>query len=179
MIIALSGTPGVGKTSVSALLEKHGYIVVRLNEIALEHKFIKGFDKKRNSKVLDLEKINEFIEKTYTKENLIFVEGHAAHLLTIVDKVIILRCHPHILQKRLEQKGWKKEKIRENVEAESIDVILCEAVEFFNKEDIFEIDTTKKTIDTVESSIVEIITGNFTSLKKYNIGKIDWSEEIL
>ena len=50
-----------------------------------------------------------------------------------------------LLQKRLEQKGWKKEKIRENVDAESIDVILCEAVEFFNKEDIFEINTTKKT----------------------------------
>ena len=67
----------------------------------------------------------------------------------------------------------------ENIEAETIDVILCETVELHPEENIFEIDTTNKNIKSVLSSIVEIVKSNFEPTKKYKIGKIDWSEEIL
>jgi len=179
MIVALSGTPGVGKTSVSALLKNHGYTILSLNEIALDNKFIKGVDKERNSTILDIDRINEYISKAYDTEKLVFIEGHASHLLKIIDKVILLRCHPTLLHKRLEEKGWKKEKIKENVEAEILDIILCEAVEFFSEQDIYEIDTTKKTVEAVSSSIIKIIQSDFKPLKNYTLGKIDWSEEIL
>jgi broad-specificity NMP kinase len=58
-------------------------------------------------------------------------------------------------------------------------VILCESVEIHNEENIFEIDTTEESIEFVASSIIEIIKNKFQPMKKYNIGKIDWSEEIL
>jgi len=179
MIVALSGTPGTGKTYVSALLQKEGYEVVSLNEIAIKKGFIEGIDKKRNSKILDIYRLNEYIRKKYAKEDPVFIEGHAAHFLNSAEKVIILRCHPKKLKKRLEKKGWRKEKIKENVEAETLDVILCETAEHYPEKSIFEIDTSNKTIESVAESIIEIIKSNFEPTKKYNIGKIDWSEEIL
>jgi hypothetical protein len=74
---------------------------------------------------------------------------------------------------------WKTEKINENLEAEILDVILCESVNIHPKKNIFEINTTDKSIDDVASSIMEIIRNKFKPMKKYNIGYIDWSEEVL
>ncbi len=121
----------------------------------------------------------EYIRKNYAAEDLAFIEGHAAHFLSIAEKVILLRCHPKKLKKRLEKKGWNKEKIKENIEAEALDVILCETVEYYPENSIFEIDTSNMTIGSVAESIVEIVKNDFEPTKKYNIGKIDWSEEIL
>jgi len=47
MIIALSGPPGTGKSSISAFLQNKEYETVSLNEIALENNFILGIDKER------------------------------------------------------------------------------------------------------------------------------------
>ena len=179
MIVALSGTPGTGKTSVSNLLHKEGYEIVSLNEIAIKKGFIERIDKKRNSKILDIERLNEYISNKYATEDLVFIEGHATHFLDSAEKVILLRCHPKKLKKRLEKKGWSPKKVKENIEAEALDVILCEAVGYFSETSIFEIDTSNKTIESVGESIVEIIKSSFKPIKKYNIGKIDWSEEIL
>lgn len=178
MLVALSGTPGTGKTAVSDLLQKKGYLVISLNEIAIKNGFISGIDKKRNSKILDIKRLNEYVYKNYASGDLFFIEGHAAHFLNSAEKVILLRCRPKKLKKRLEKKGWNEEKVKENVEAEALDVILCETVEYFPEDSIFEIDTSNKTIESISESIVEIIKSNFKPIKKYNIGKIDWSEEI-
>ena len=96
-----------------------------------------------------------------------------------MEKVIILRCHPKELKKRLMKKKWNTKKIKENVDAEIIDVILCEAVELHLQKNIFEIDTTKKTIEEVATVIMRIVKKNFQPTKTYSIGQIDWSEEIL
>jgi adenylate kinase len=145
MLVALSGTPGTGKTSVSNLLKKK-YPVFHTSEY-----------------------------KNYSN-GLIFIEGHSSHLLK-VDKVIILRCHPKYLKRRLESKGWSTKKIKENVEAEALDIILCEAAELYPEDSIFEIDTTHRKVEETLSCILEIVESNFKS-KKYSIGKIDWLEEI-
>jgi len=179
MIVALSGTPGTGKTSVAKILQEEKYEVISVNDIAFKHDFLQGIDKKRNSNILDIERINEFICKNYAKKNLVFIDGHAAHFLQAIERVVILRCHPKELKIRLEKRGWNKEKIRENVEAEILDVILCDTVENFKDNYIFEIDTTHKKIQDTVNSIIDIIQNDFKPITKYNIGKIDWSEEIL
>ncbi len=179
MLIALSGTPGTGKSSVSALLQKEGYNIINLNELAINQGFINITENKNKSKLIDINKLNKYIDKIYKNDDLFLIEGHASHLLKVVDKVILLRCHPKKLKIRLEKKGWNKVKINENIEAEIIDVILCEAVDLHHENNIFEIDTTDKNIRTVLLSIIEIIKSNFIPTKKYKIGKIDWSKEIL
>ena len=178
MIIALTGTPGTGKTSISKVLEKKGFEILNLNQIACEKDFLIGNDIERDSKIVDVEKFDDYIKNNYSRRDII-IEGHLSHLLKNIDKIIVLRCHPDKLSENLTKKGWTKEKIKENLEAEIIDIILCEAAELHPKEQIFEINTTGKSIDFIATSIFELINTKFKNMKKYKIGKIDWSEEIL
>jgi adenylate kinase len=179
MRVALSGTPGTGKTSVATMLKKQGYSIVHLHTLAKEKHCIAGSDKKRHSQLIDIGKLNAVIKKNYRTDSLVFFEGHISHLLKAMDKVIILRCHPKQLQKRLMKKKWSKRKIKENVDAETLDVILCETVELHPARNIFEIDTTGKTIEEVTEVIKNIIENNFQPATPYTLGQIDWSEEIL
>lgn len=179
MLIALTGTPGTGKTSVSNVLRQNGFEVVDLNKIAIEKDFLIGTDEKRNSRIIDVDRLSSYVKKGYEGKDFVFIDGHVSHLLKSVDRVIILRCHPDVLKKRLIRKRWKKEKIKENVEAEMLDIILCEAIDIHAEKKVFEIDTTGESVDSVASSIKEIIRNKFKHMKKYNIGNVDWSEEIL
>ena len=169
MKIALTGTPGVGKSSIADILEKKGYRVLRIKDIA--DKFVIGYDEERQSKIVDEEKMDEYIRKIKEKDVLI-IEGHLSHLLS-VDGVILLRCHPEELKKRLEMKGWNEKKIRENLEAEALDIILQRALEKHKK--IWEIDTTGRRVEEIVKEIEEII-------KKQpppNYGKIDYSNWLM
>ncbi|MCX6665886.1 MAG: adenylate kinase family protein [Euryarchaeota archaeon] len=177
MLVALTGTPGTGKTSTADLLEQKGYHVIRLNILAQEQGFLDGFDKKRKTKLMDMTAMNNYVKKTYKTRDLVFFEGHAAHLLS-VDYVILLRCHPDELKNRLQTKKWNSKKILENIEAEALDVILCEAVDNHPEKNIFEIDTTQHPVDSIVFAIEEIIQNNFQPIKKYTIGTIDWSEDL-
>ena len=80
------------------------------------------------------------------------------------------------LKKRLEKRGWSEEKIKENVEAEALDVILCETVDIHSEKNVFEIDTTDRQPQEVGRDVKYIMGGK---VKNYKIGKIDWSEEVL
>ncbi len=180
MFIALTGTPGTGKTSVTQELETQGIPIISLNDLAVSHNFIDGTDNKRGSLILDLDKINSYLKQnssTQTKPTII--EGHATHWLTEPEWIIILRCHPTELRKRLNAKQWNTNKIFENVEAEILDIILCEATEIHPSHKLLEIDTTEKTIQEVSKIILNLINTNFSYTKEYCIGKIDWSDEIL
>lgn len=179
MLVGLSGTPGTGKSTISSLLQNAGYTIIDLNEIVINQDFVIGTDKERDSKIVDIEKLNDYIKKNFKKKSgFIIADGHISHLLKTVDKVIILRCHPKKLKIRLEKKGWNNSKINENIEAEILDIILCETIEIHSEDSIFEIDTSDKNINSVFLSILEIFKSNFLQIKKYKIGKIDWSEEI-
>lgn len=179
MRVALTGTPGTGKTSVANVLTKQGYAVVQLHRFAQKKKCTVGVDTKRKSQLIDVNRLNRIVKKETPVDRLLFFEGHIAHLLKTMEKIIILRCHPNELKKRLKKKRWGMKKIMENVEAEIIDIILCEAVELHRAEDIFEIDTTGKTANTVATTIDWIVKKNFRQTKPFNIGQIDWSEEII
>jgi adenylate kinase len=179
MIIALTGTPGTGKTSIAEVLKSKGFEVVDLNKEACENNFILGKDTTRESNIIDIDKFNKYAFDKYCGKEIVIIEGHLSHLLKIVEKIIILRCHPDTLKRNLLNKGWKKEKIMENLEAEILDIILCETIEIHKENNIFEIDVSDKSVENISYMIIELIKTKFKMMKKYKIGKIDWSEEIL
>ncbi len=156
MLIALTGTPGTGKTTVAKLLKKMGYRVVHLNIVVKKEKLYKGFDEKRKSYIVDLKKVGKYIKKL-KNESVVILDSHISHLLD-VDYVIVLRCDPSVLEKRLKKRRWKKEKIRENVEAELVEVIPFEVEERFGDRFV-EIDTTRKKPETVAKEIKKILKG--------------------
>jgi len=91
---------------------------------------------------------------------------------------IILRCEPFELQNRLLKKGYNQNKIKENIESEILGQCTYSMVEVLDRDNVFEIDTSKKKIDEVANIIKEIIKGNSEILEKYRIGNINWLREI-
>ncbi|RLF29867.1 MAG: NMP kinase [Thermoplasmata archaeon] len=175
MLVAVTGTPGTGKSILCDYLEKKGYTILRLNEIALNNNFISGFDKKRNCYIIDVDKLSKYIKDKYKDyKGIIFLDGHFSHLLENLDKIIILRTKPVELKKRLLKKKWKKEKIRENLEAEILDIITLEALEKHSINKIYEIDTTREEIQKLGKITLNIIHGRFKNDKTYAVGNINW-----
>ena len=168
MKVAVTGTPGVGKTSACALITRMR--VVHVNDLVDELGLVSGYDRARRTKEVDVPKLAKVVAKM---EGDMILEGHFSHLLG-PDLAIVLRCSPAVLEKRLKKKGWAEKKIRENVEAEAVDVALVEAVE--NVSDVCEIDTTKLKAGQVARAIEDMISGE---RQKYRVGNVDWSEEVL
>ncbi|MCQ5376267.1 MAG: adenylate kinase family protein [Methanomassiliicoccales archaeon] len=175
MVIAITGTPGTGKSSVAAILRSRGFEIIEISDLAKEENIVCGYDEKRDSYEVDLSKLDEVLLKKIQRKD-VFVVGHLSHLVDpdIIDMIIVLRCSPSVLGIRLRNLGWKEPKVRENMEAEACDVILIEALERSNE--VYEIDTTSRTPEEVAVCIMEILAGE---KEKYAYGNIDWSEEVL
>lgn len=167
MIIIITGTPGTGKTTTANFLSsKINCKCIRISDVADEAcTGVEG-----NSKVIDVKKLSKKIRKIIQGDAII--EGHLSHLLGIGDIVIVLRTNPEILKQRLVKHGFKGEKLRENLEAEALDVCLIESLE--RHKSVYEIDTSHKTPSIVVEDILKILEGK---TDEYKPGKIDWSEE--
>jgi adenylate kinase len=163
MRIALTGTPGTGKTSVAALL---AYRVIDINAI-VKGGLNLGIDPKRGCLEADMEGLEMKLAEMDTDE-LTILEGHFSHYFA--DEAVVLRLAPSELRKRLETRGYSEAKIRENLESEALDVVLVEAVEFCNR--VSEIDTTGKTPQEVADLVVKAIRKEI----ELEPGQVDWLE---
>ena len=149
MRIALTGTPGTGKTQVAELLAKRlGLRLIKLNEFALGKGWVLGRDSDRDSAIIDIQKVKEF-----EWPDDCVIEGHFAHDVP-ADFTVVLRTEPTELKKRLEKKGWPESKVQENLEAEAMGIIADEA-----GENAVEIDTTGKSPEEVAERIVSVLSG--------------------
>jgi len=170
MIIAITGTPGTGKTEVAKLLSKELNLPLHsVNELADEHRLYSGFDIKRKSKIIDTEKLQRVVNNMEEKDFII--EGHLSHLIN-PDKVFVLRTHPKELKQRLENKGWDETKVKENLDAEIVGQILVEALD--TEAEVFEIDTSGKTSKETVKKIKKILNNPQRHLKN---NRIDWLDE--
>jgi adenylate kinase len=182
MIIALTGTPGTGKTTVAEKLLEMEYQVIEINKFLQQKNICTEYNKKNDTLEIDtglLEKeIQDHLVKI-KKPNHVIIEGHLSHNLSFLDKIIVLRCHPKKLESRLKNKEFANAKVQENVEAETIDVITIESVELHGKDKVFEIDVTDKDEGQVINDVINIINNENSVQDQYMVGNIDWSEVIL
>ncbi|MFO7792226.1 MAG: adenylate kinase family protein [Candidatus Saliniplasma sp.] len=168
MTVAITGTPGIGKTTVAGLLREEGYNVLDLNGF-IDEKGLRGDkDENRNSHEVEISRLKEELKKISGYD---IVEGHLSHHLGI-EPIIVLRCAPKELKCRMSSKDWQDRKEKENLEAEILDVILIESLEYSNE--VYEIDTTDMKPMDVCSAVKEILDGE---TERYSIGQVDWSSE--
>jgi adenylate kinase len=149
--VVVTGTPGTGKTSAVEQLDTE-MEVVHLNELIREEGLWEERDEERDSLVADLDAVAERLEG---REDLL-VESHLAHHLE-ADKVVVLRCHPEELERRLTERGESEAKAEENAESEALDVILSEAVNTHGIENVYEIETTDRTPEEVADEIGAVL----------------------
>ncbi len=164
MRIALTGTPGTGKTTVARLLP---YPVLDINSLVKGGMNL-GIDPVRGCLDADMDALAEHLAAIDSEETIV-LEGHFSH--HFADWSIVLRLHPSALRLRLLERGYSLEKIRENLEAEALDIILAEAALMCSRVD--EIDTTGKSAEQVAEIVTEIIQGHL----RLAPGQVDWLEE--
>ena len=97
--IAVTGTPGVGKTTFCT---SSGFHVLTVEEIAAKHDCLDAVEED-GAAPIDIERLISTI--TWPDENKILIDGHLSHLLP-VDAVILIRCHPNILRNRLLRRDY-------------------------------------------------------------------------
>jgi adenylate kinase len=163
MMCGITGTPGTGKSMIGDELSRRGYTVVRLASTV--GPYVIGEDKERDAQIIDTDRwAREFVPVDG------FVEGHIAHLLPC-DRIVVLRCRPDELKKRLARRKYREEKIRENADAEALDVCLIETVAAFDPSQILELDTTGHDAAYGAGCIEGFVQGEIPA----DFGHIDWS----
>lgn len=164
-LIAVSGVPGTGKTTIAKRLSKKlNYYYLDANKLISKYKLSEGYDRKRKTKIIDVDKLNRklikeiktltkksnklFSSKNKINKNIkkfkgIIIDSHLSHYLPrkYVDFCIVTKCDIKELNKRLKNKGFNKNKIQENIQSEIFGICLNETKE--RKHKIILVDTTK------------------------------------
>jgi adenylate kinase len=78
----------------------------------------------------------------------------------LVSHALVLRRAPWILKDELIVRGYSSEKIRENVDAELLDVPLVEAIEALGPDRVCEADTTGRTPEEIVDEVIGIVEGS-------------------
>ncbi len=117
--VALTGTPGTGKTSIAKLLVNHGFKVSDIQKLADEANAIDEIDPVDGAHPVDLEILLKHINDSWKLSALEMelIDGHLSHHLP-VDAVVVLRCKPDVLRNRLIERSYDTSKIEGNVEWE-------------------------------------------------------------
>jgi adenylate kinase len=183
--IIISGTPGTGKTSLAKLMLKilNARIII-LNELVIKEGLILGHDKMRDTSIINERKLLQRIKsiiKQYKKEQnkYLIIESHFSDIIPnrFIDYVIVLRCDPDELFKRLEKRGYSAEKILENVQSEILGNCVNYVINKGIKKPVVEIDTTGKEVEDIAKIAIDLITARI-DIKWFEIGKIDWLEKL-
>jgi adenylate kinase len=160
MQIIITGSPGVGKTSLARALGKRmKHKVVNEKRFAVE-KGLGKWDVEADELVIPIQPFLAELKKLLEKEKKIILEGHLLCELKLpVDFIILLKCHPEVLESRLRARGYREEKIQDNVFCEGIDYCRKHVLRRYPRKNIIEVTNSgvKKTIkETMEHILGEL-----------------------
>lgn len=173
--ILVSGTPGVGKTTIShKLASKLDACYIGITELVRSEKLITTVDEERKTLVADTKKVTMQLQKILDKsEGNIIIEGH--YVVDVVpkkevDTVFVLRRDPRELKNILEKRGYPEKKIWENLAAEILDVCLWDAISICGDDKVCEIDVSGKTVESIVKKMLLVL----EKKKECRSGIVDW-----
>ena len=178
-VILITGTPGVGKTTIThKLASKLGANYIDINELVKTENLVTSFDNLRKTWIADTGEVSKRLKQILVQsKKTTIIEGHYAiqvvpkNVLTIV---FVLRRDPYELKKTLEKRGYSENKVNENVAAEILDVCLCEVISNCEIKKICEIDTSKK----LPEEVVEELILRLKKKEQCKIGIVDWLNKL-
>lgn len=172
-IVAVLGAPASGKTVFAKKLsERLGCYYVNVNQLSLEKGYIIEKDFERDSYVLDEGKVREELLRILEERGCLIVETITPYAIPkdSVAFVVVVRCRPSVLLKRLRERGYSREKVRENLEYEAIDGPLFDAMELAPEERIIEVDGCEGNLDEELERILKF---------KGSMGRFNWTEDFM
>ena len=166
MSIVITGTPGVGKhTITNQIAKKLELEIIDINKVAKESGL---FEENQDTKDVDTEKLGKIIRNQNLKNTIIV--GHLAPYVlekNQIKKIIILRRNPYDLITSYKQRQYTDKKSRENAGSEILGVIAHDVIKQFS-EKAFQIDNSGKSIDETVREVLDTILGNHKDVE------IDW-----
>jgi len=177
LTICITGTPGVGKTSVSrklAILLRGN--VINVGTMVIRRKLFSEYDEYRDTYIVDenslRDELRKVIRENKRKGVTCIIDTHLLNALQglDIDLVIVLTCDPLLLLNRNISKGASLQKSIENAVSEFLNQILIDVFKIFDKSKIIVIDTSCKDVNTVANEILNRILS-----KKYH-DEIDWKQ---
>ena len=174
-VILVTGTPGVGKTSISrSLASKLDAVYISLAELVERERLISGVDKARGTLIADTERVSKrMLEIIKSSGCDIVVDGHYAVDVVSpkdVHLVFVLRRDPIELKSVMENRGFNERKLWENLAAEILDVCLWDAVSACGSDKVCEIDVSGKRMKEVVEEVILVL----EEKEKCRVGIIDW-----
>ncbi|MCS7102944.1 MAG: AAA family ATPase [Candidatus Korarchaeum sp.] len=171
-ILVVIGAPGSGKTVVAkALSERLGCKYLNAGDLALEKGYVLERDLERDSYVIDDDKVKEEISRIIEATPCLVLETISPYSVPEerVSLVVVVRCRPSLLLKRLKERGYNSRKIRENIEYEAVDGPLFDAMEIASEERVVEVDGCE---GSLEDELNYILSG-----KRYR--RFNWTQDFL
>ena len=169
-MLVLTGTPGVGKHTVSEELAKVlDYEIVDVNKEAIKA----GMPKRDESIDVDVEQMKGLLKGMLTEKSLIV--GHLAVYViskTQVSKAIVLRKNPYELIQIYEKRNYTDEKKNDNLGSEVLGTITYDSIKKFGNDKTFQVNTTSLTTEQTVKKIVGIVCDNSDG------DTVDWLTEI-
>ncbi|EDK38745.1 hypothetical protein PGUG_02843 [Meyerozyma guilliermondii ATCC 6260] len=154
--IIITGTPGCGKTShAESLKDQLGepYQHFNISDLAKERKCLEEYDENLDTWVVDEDKLLDSLEPDMEKGGIV-VDWHCCEVFPerLIDLVVVLRTDNSILHQRLTKRGYKDNKIQENLDCEIMQVILQEARDSYIPEIVIELrsDSVEEMEENVE-----------------------------
>ena len=176
--VIVSGTPGVGKHTISIELSRmlNGIPILDINKVILSENLLIPSSSSSCGNEVNIEKtFNSLKSILATKEyDDAIIVGHLAPYVVdpvLVDFIIILRRSPYELKKIYEIRSYSKKKIYDNVVSEILGIISYDFLKKFNKKDISEIEISENVLPCMSAQkIIDMYTNK--NLREFGI--IDW-----
>ena len=138
--LGLTGSPGTGKKTLAPLIAAKLQVpFYDLNVLAKTY----GLINRKAEADVDASELGSRVAAEVKGPCLLF--GHLlpyAFRRGTFSRVVVLRCDPGVLRRRLSGRGYSESKISENLEAELIGVIAADATRSFGRGRVSEVDAT-------------------------------------
>ena len=168
--LALTGTPGTGKSTVAQMLSSDGYEVITVESLAEQYGLSDEIDPSDGVRVIDTGALHDVLAPAWesSPDGVVVVDGHLSHHLPC-DAVAVLRCSPEIIESRLVSRGYSADKVQANYEWELLggawneregDAPWCE------------FDTSHSGVNSVVDSLADWIADGFKPASPGSL--IDW-----
>ena len=176
--VALTGTPGTGKSAVSRELKTRygkdlpGLKVQEVSALALQKRLGRRVARGNSRAVVevDMERLSRLLLLEPEEGTPSLLVGHLSHLLP-VDAILLLRCRPDVLQGRLQRRRGTLAERLENVETERIDLILWESLQ--TGKPVFEHDTSREKVQDTARWVRRVLLGQKAPIH----GIVNWLRE--
>ena len=154
-ILGITGTPGTGKKTIAPVVARYLHTSCSsLDDIARGHRLL------RRGGEVDTREMQRWVPRDVTPPALVY--GHLLPYVVppgVLDRVVVLRCEPNVLKRRLVRRGYPPGKVAENVEAELIGVVSADAYDRCGPAKTSEVDTSISPPKETALDVAELLRG--------------------